>query len=174
MTSRSHEEHLEVVKPPRLDRREVDDLLSKRLIANLATLDDDGGIHVVPMWFRREGDHILIPTSRFTRKYGNVSKRPRASVMVDISRAGLNLRGVLIRGGVEIVRGDEARRLNRSIHLRYVTEEGLELDDVKPYLVEGDDVTIKIAMERIVTWNNAESPAGKAISAAGAYHDLDS
>jgi hypothetical protein len=35
------------------------ELLSMRLIANLATVDDDESIHLVPMWFLRIGDDIL-------------------------------------------------------------------------------------------------------------------
>ena len=74
-----------VDKPPVLDPAEIQKLLSMRLIANLATIDDDGGIHIVPMWFLRVADDICIPTSRNTYKYHNLRKRPRASVMIDIS-----------------------------------------------------------------------------------------
>jgi hypothetical protein len=38
-------------RPPVLDPAEIQKLLSMRLIANLATIDDDEGIHLVPMWF---------------------------------------------------------------------------------------------------------------------------
>ena len=148
-------------------------MLDMRLIANLATIDDDGGIHLVPMWFRRYGDHILMPTSRYTSKYRNLSARPRASVMIDVARSGLDLRGVLIRGPVEIIESDAARALNRSIHLRYINPEGLSLGAVVTYLREGDDVTLKIAMERIVTWDLTRSEAGYALAAAGAFHELD-
>ena len=44
-------------KPPALSSTEIDGLLSKTLIANLATIDEDGGIHLLPMWF--------LPTSAF-------------------------------------------------------------------------------------------------------------
>ncbi len=40
---------------------EIDKLLSMRLIANLATLDQDGGIHLLPMWFLRVGNDIYLP-----------------------------------------------------------------------------------------------------------------
>ncbi len=49
-------------KPPALSSTEIDDLLSKTLIANLATIDEDGGIHLLPMWFLRMGSDICIPT----------------------------------------------------------------------------------------------------------------
>ncbi|MGH9926558.1 MAG: pyridoxamine 5'-phosphate oxidase family protein, partial [Nitrososphaeraceae archaeon] len=57
----------------------------------------------------RIGNNIYIPTSHHTHKYRNLLARPRESVMIDISRAGLNLRGVLIRGRVELVRGEKAQ-----------------------------------------------------------------
>src|SRR6266496_5735432 len=100
--------------PHVLASAEIQKLLSMRLIANLATIDDDGAIHLVPMWFLRVANDICIPTSRNTHKHRNLRERPRASVMIDVSCAGLNLKGVLIRGRVELVDGEEARRINRS------------------------------------------------------------
>ncbi|WP_425501353.1 hypothetical protein [Phytoactinopolyspora mesophila] len=66
------------------------------------------------MWSERVGSHIHVPTSHVTRKYRNLVGHPFASVMVDISRAGRDLRGVLIRGSVDLVGGDEARTLDPS------------------------------------------------------------
>jgi nitroimidazol reductase NimA-like FMN-containing flavoprotein (pyridoxamine 5'-phosphate oxidase superfamily) len=140
-------------KPPILSPAEIDDLLSKTLIANFATLDNDGGIHILPMWFLRIGNEICIPTSHNTHKYRNLRARPRASVMIDISKAGLNLRGVLIRGRVDLLYGEEAMRTNRLIHLKYVTSEGLNNTDVASYLSKGDDITTKVHIDHLVSWN---------------------
>lgn len=49
-------------KPPILSSKEIDELLSMMLIANLATIDEDGSIHL-PMWFLRVENDICIPTS---------------------------------------------------------------------------------------------------------------
>lgn len=171
MTSRSSDGAAKM--PIVLNPTEIDELLSMTLIANLATLDDDGGIHLMPIWFLRVGDYICIPTSRKTRKYRNLKARPHASVVVDLSREGLNLRGVLVRGRVELVEGEEARRINRSIHLKYVTPEALDDPSVASYLSEGDDVTVKVRIDRVVSWNLAESKAGKALSAGGWSRPLD-
>src|SRR5215217_9678285 len=160
-------------KPPILSSAEIDELLSKTLIANLATLDDDGGIHLLPMWFLRVGNDICIPTSRYTHKYRNLRVRPRASVMIDISKAGLNLKGVLIRGRVELVEGEEARQTNRSIHLKYVTPEALRDPYVASYLSKGDDITVKIHIDSLISWNLANSKAGQALGAGGWFRTLD-
>jgi nitroimidazol reductase NimA-like FMN-containing flavoprotein (pyridoxamine 5'-phosphate oxidase superfamily) len=160
-------------RPPVLSSAEIDDLLSMTLIANLATLDDDWGIHILPMWFLRIGNDICNPTSRHTHKYRNLRARPHASVMIDISRAGLNLKGVLIRGQVTLIDGDEAQQINHSIHMKYVTPEGLNDASVASYLSKGDDITVKIHIDRLISWNLADSNAGKALSISGGFHSLD-
>ncbi len=160
-------------RPHVLDPAEIQNLLSMRLIANLATTDGDGGIHLVPMWFLRIADDICIPTSRNTHKYHNLMKRPRASVMIDVSRAGLNLKGVLIRGRVELIHEEEARRINRFIHLKYVMPEALNDVRVCSYLSEGDDVTVKVHMDRLISWNLTDSNAGKALSVGGWFYPLN-
>ena len=161
------------VRTPSLTPSEIDKILSMTLIANLATLGEDDTIHIVPMWFIRLGNDICIPTSRHTRKYKNLKARPYASVMIDISREGLDLKGALIRGPVELVEGEEARKINHQIHLKCVTEEGLNDPSVASYLSKGDDVTVRIHMEHIVNWNLADSKAGKALRVKGRSRQLD-
>jgi nitroimidazol reductase NimA-like FMN-containing flavoprotein (pyridoxamine 5'-phosphate oxidase superfamily) len=160
-------------RPPVLGSTEIDELLSMTLIANLATLDQDGSIHLLPMWFLRIGNNICIPTSSHIHKYRNLRARPRASVMIDVSRAGLHLKGVLIRGRVELVYGEEARQINRLIHLKYVTPEGLSDSNVVAYLSKGDNITMKIHMDHLISWNLAGSKAGKALSVSGGFRPLD-
>jgi general stress protein 26 len=171
MTSRSPDDAAN--KPPVLSSAEIDQLLSMTLIANLATLDDDGGIHLLPMWFLRVGNDICIPTSHHTHKYRNLQARPRASVMIDVSKAGLNLKGILIRGRVQFVDGKEAQEINRSIHLKYLTPDALNDPNVASYLSEGDDITVKVIMDHLISWNLAYSKAGQALGAGGWFHPLD-
>jgi hypothetical protein len=56
MTSRSPDAAANM--RPILRATEIDELLSMTLIANLATLDEDGGIHLLSMWFLRIGNDI--------------------------------------------------------------------------------------------------------------------
>ena len=83
--------------------------------------------------------------------------------MIDVSKAGLNLKGVLIRGKVKLIEGKEAQQINRSIHLKYVTSDALNDPKVASYLSKGDDITIKISMDHLISWNLADSNAGKAV-----------
>lgn len=160
-------------KPSTLRSASIDALLEKRLIASLATLDADGTVHLVPMWFRRLGEFILIPTSSRTRKARNVRCNPHVSVMIQQSVSGLSLVGVLIKGRTHILEGAEARAMNRSIHLRYVTEAGLAEAPVAAYLREGDDITLRVRMETVVSWDLASGAAAQALEASSATHALD-
>jgi general stress protein 26 len=161
------------VMPLRLSAEEIDELLELRLIANLASINPNGSVHLVAMWFRRDGDRLLFPTSHRTRKARNLRERPAATAMVDRSVGGLDLKGVTVRGTVELIEGSEARALNRSIHERYVSERGLALPEVAAYLGSGDDVTVALPMERVSSWNLVDGKAGHALSAAREGLPLD-
>jgi hypothetical protein len=87
--------------------------------------------------------------------------------MIDISLTGLNLKGVLVRGKVELINGEEAQKINRLIHLKYIMPEALSDASVSSYLAKGDDRTIKVHMDHVISWNLADSKAGKAIHAGG-------
>ena len=148
------------------------EVLALRLIATLATLGADGSLHAVPMWFRWDGTSVLIPTSGRTVKIRNLRRSPQATVMVDQCRGGLEIRGVMLRGTAEILEGAAARELNRSIHLRYVSAEGLALPEVRRYL-DTDDVTIRVRPSRVATWDLTGSPASRALVRAGLALPLD-
>lgn len=147
------------------------ELLGARLIASLATLNEDGTVHLVAMWFLWDGEHVLIPTSRTTRKARNLARDPRATVMIDDSRGGLDLRGITLVGRVEIVGAPESVALNRRIHEKYVTAAGLELAPVRAYLAT-DDITLRFLPERLSSWDLRNSEQGRTLASSGEFHGL--
>jgi PPOX class probable F420-dependent enzyme len=147
------------------------ELLAAPLIANLATLNPDGTIHLVAMWFRWDGEAILIPTNRRTRKARNLERNPSATIMIDDSRGGFDLRGITIAGQAALVPAPEALELNRTIHMRYVTEAGLALEPVRRYLAT-DDVTIRVRPAKVSRWNLRDTEQGRALKLSGAFRPL--
>ena len=147
------------------------ELLDARLIASLATLNDDGSIQVVAMWFLWDGAAVLIPTSHSTRKVRNLERDQRATVMIDDSRGGLDLRGVTLVGRAEIVRGEAALELNRRVHLKYVSDEGLALGPVRGYL-STDDVTIRFVPQRVSSWDLRSTEQARSLSESRLYLPL--
>jgi PPOX class probable F420-dependent enzyme len=149
----------------------TDELLAARLIANLATLNLDGTVHLVAMWFLWQDAAVLIPTSATTRKVRNLARDPRATVMIDDSRGGFDLRGITMYGRADVVTGDEALALNHAIHRKYVEDAGLELDAVRSYL-SSDDVTVRFVPERVSSWDLRSTPQGQALASTGLFMPL--
>lgn len=147
------------------------ELLDGRHIANLATLNRDGSVHLVAIWFVWDGESVLMPTSGATRKARNLAREPRATVMIDDSRGGFDLRGITLVGRAEIVRGDDALVLNRRIHLKYLTERGRELVAVDRYLAT-DDVTIRFTPERASSWDLRNTEQGRKVAETGEFRLL--
>lgn len=112
-----------------------------------------------------------MPTSGRTRKIRNLERDPRATVMVDDSRGGLDLRGVTLVGRCEIVRSPAAVELNREVHLRYLTARGRSLDAVDAYL-STDDVTIRFLPEKASSWDLRGTEAGRALLETGEFLPL--
>jgi hypothetical protein len=124
------------------------------------------------MWFLWEDGALLFPTNARTRKARNLERDPRATVMIDDSRGGLDLRGVTLVCRGDIVRGESARTVNRRIHLKYLTERGRELPEVDAYL-STDDVTLKLEPVRISSWDLRSTAAGRALIESGEFQPLD-
>jgi PPOX class probable F420-dependent enzyme len=148
------------------------ELLEARLIANLATFNSEGSIHLVAMWFLWNGGALLSPTNRRTRKARNLQRDSRATVMIDDSRGGFDLRGVTLVCDADIVDAPASREMNRRVHLKYVTERGLELDAVKQYLAT-DDITLRLRPTKVSSWDLRNTEQGRALLESGAFHRLE-
>lgn len=83
-------------------------------------------------------------------------------------------KGGLDYGLCVCLEGEEAQKTNHAIHSKYVTPEGLRNISVASYLSKGDDVTLKVRMDQIISWNLADSDAGKALRTQGLSRPLDS
>ncbi len=129
-----------------------DGFLAGRYIATLATENEDGSSHLTAVWYLYEEGTFYVPTASRTRKAKNVSARGQAAVMVD-ARCSAELRGVAATCSATLVTGDDALRLNRRIHGRYLTDEGLQHRLLGQTIASSDDVTIKLRPGRWSYWN---------------------
>ena len=83
--------------------------------------------------------------------------------MIDICLEGLDLKGVLIRGKVEPIKGAEAHLINHKIRLKYIISEAFTNPAVATSLSSGDNMTMKVQIDKLVSWNLSDSMAGIAI-----------
>lgn len=54
-----------------------------------------------------------------------------------------------------------------------MTPDALKDPSVASYLSKGDDVTVKVHMDRLISWNLSDSKAGRALGVGGWFHLLD-
>jgi hypothetical protein len=149
-----------------LDDPLVEELLNARLVAVFATLNRDGAIHCVPMWFASEERSILLATGSRSTKVANLELDSRSTLVIHDSRPGFEVCGVSMVGQAEIVLGGEARPLVRRVHRRYVDESRGVPKAVKSFL-ESDDVALRFLPRSAFTWDQRGTNANEALRIAG-------
>lgn len=149
----------------------VSELLDARSIGVLATLDPDGAVHAVPLWYARDGETVVFATGGSSRKARNLARDPRGTLVLHDSRPGFEVCGASVRGRVSIVSGEAARPLIACVHRRYVSEAGLELPAARAFL-SGDDVALVLRPETAVIWDERANPATAVLRDAGGAFPL--
>jgi PPOX class probable F420-dependent enzyme len=119
------------------------EFLNGRHYATLATLNEDGSMHLTPVWYLFEDERLFVETAASDRKVRNILARPQASLLVDSRRQGAE-RWVSVSGTAEIIRGGRSQALNAKIQQRYLTKAGLEDPRVGPVLAAASEVTISL------------------------------
>ena len=154
-----------------LDDPLVRELLSARLVCVLATLERDGSIHAVPMWFALHEGSILLATGSNSRKVRNLEADSRATLVVHDSRPGFEVCGATMVGEVEIVGGPAARAFVDRVHGRYVARGGLPAE--AQAFLDSDDVALSFRPAAATTWDERSSSGNAALRAAGAALPLE-
>lgn len=149
----------------------VKELLQGRYIATIATQNADGSAHMVAVWFTFDGTNLYVATASKTRKWQNLKRTPRASLMVD-SRDPQASRGVTIAGTAKLLTGDASRQWNARIHEKYLSKGAIADPRVGPVFSAWDDVTIQLSPASVVSWDMREADKqafGGAFSSNPAY-----
>ena len=134
----------------------VQEMLSRRYIASLATENADGSIHIVAVWCYCDGERIYVATSSRSRKIQNLRRSTKISLMVD-SRDPAGQRGVTIAGAGQVLTGAAASEWNEKVHRKYLTAEALADPKVGPVFAQWDDVTIEILPNSVIAWDMREA-----------------
>jgi general stress protein 26 len=149
-----------------LDDPLILELLDERLIGVFATVNQDGTIHAVPMWFASHERSILLATGSRSAKVANLAVDSRSTLVIHDSRPGYEVCGVSMVGESEIVRGAHARHLAHHVHGRYI-DQSVDLPTAVMAFLESDDVALRFYPHSAFTWDQRETEANIALRAAG-------
>lgn len=132
-------------------------ILQGRRYAMLATHNDDGSIHLTPVWFLFERGAFYVDSRSSDRKARNAAARPGGTIVVDVRRLG-DERWVYAAGTFDVLRGEESRAINERIARRYLTDHAMDESEVGPAFAAAD-ATIRLTPDVWRSWNLRELDA---------------
>jgi nitroimidazol reductase NimA-like FMN-containing flavoprotein (pyridoxamine 5'-phosphate oxidase superfamily) len=103
---------------PPLSPEELETFLKEAPIARLGSLNEDGTIHLVPVWFKYEDGRFVIGTQAVCRKARNVQANDGVTLLIDTQEPPY--KGVMVYGKARLDYEDAiAEKI--SIFEKYVT-----------------------------------------------------
>lgn len=132
----------------------IDHFLNLPLIARLATSDEQGQPHVVPVWFGWDGKTLWISSYSNTRKVKDLQQNPRISVVIDIEE-NHETKAVVLEGSAELIEQprDFLKQQFLWIYKRYMGEDGVKEEQPQEWIEDAHNLLIKLTPSRIMTWN---------------------
>ena len=133
---------------------EVTEFLAGRRSMTWSTINRDGSIHSVAMWYGFLDGKIAIETKTKAQKVKNLLRDPRATVLVEDGETYDQLRGVSIIGTCEFVDDRERQwALGVSVFERYT---GAYSDEMAPFVeaMLNKRSIIVLNPTKVVTWDH--------------------
>ena len=127
-----------------------DEFLKNQKILHLATVNQTGMPHIVPVWYMYLNKKILIGTKTQTEKAKNVKNHKKVSFCVDVGVHAPNIFGVMGKGNAKLIKEKTTvSRVAKKILLRYF--KNLESKSAKEIL-DDTDCIIEIIPKEFSVW----------------------
>jgi len=146
----------------KMTEEEIDSFLHERNSISLASLNHDGTIHVVAMWYGFVEGMVAFETKAKSQKVQNLRRDPRITCMVETGDKYEELKGVELVGTAEVIEdGDRLWQIGVSVFERY---QGPYSDEMKPFVeaMLRKRVGIAVHVDRVVSWDHAKLNMGSA------------
>lgn len=148
---------------------EVAEVLARRLVAAVGTLNEDGSIHLAFVLFLHHDGRLYFETASVTRKARNAARGGWASMLVQgRASTGRNLM-VSAEGTARVLDGPEAQDLNHRLRAKYIKPEAL--DGVDRAWGRLDDVAVEITPRRWRSWTGSVLHDETRKELPGSYED---
>jgi PPOX class probable F420-dependent enzyme len=133
---------------------EVENFLQEQRSLSLATLNPDGSIHLVAMYYLLFEGAVTFTSKARAQKILNLRRNPTITVMSEAGDSYFELRGVQIQGRAEII--DDPDRLFEVGRLRYERDNGAYTPEArdKIQLAARKRVAVKVHPVKIVSWDH--------------------
>jgi PPOX class probable F420-dependent enzyme len=138
----------------RMTDEEIDAFLHERRPMTMCTLNHDGSIHAVAMWYGFVDGTIAIETKAKAQKAVNLGRDTRLTLLFEDGDYYEELRGVELVGHAELVEDpDKMWELGVNLFERYY---GTYSEELRPFVetMLNKRIVAKINVERTVSWDH--------------------
>ncbi|HZS74950.1 MAG TPA: pyridoxamine 5'-phosphate oxidase family protein [Candidatus Nitrosotalea sp.] len=124
--------------------------LRSQKILRLATIDDTGVPHIVPVWYMYWNSKFYVGTNTRTRKARNIRKNPKVSFCVDVGVRSPDIIGVMGTGRAKLIlKKNLVEPLAKKILLRYFKN---MKNKSAQQLFDQTDCIIQITPRKVTEW----------------------
>lgn len=134
---------------------EIESFLSEWHTLNCATLNHNGSVHLVPMWYGFLDGSPAFHTKAKSQKIINLRRNSKITCMIEEGKTYQELRGIEIVGTAEIIDDhDQLISVGTSIFERLQGRQ-IEPDQFATLeIVLHNRVAVKVHIEKIVSWDH--------------------
>ena len=134
--------------------QEVDGFIRQRRPMTMCSINHDGSIHAVAMWYGFLEDCVAVETKTKSQKAVNLRRDPRVTCLMEDGDVYEELRGVELVGRAEIVEDPERMwALGVDLFERYYSPYTEELAPFVQTMLN-KRVVIKVHVDRVVSWDH--------------------
>lgn len=133
---------------------EVDAFIHERRPMSMCSINHDGSIHAVAMWYGFVDGLVAVETKTKSQKVQNLRRDPRLTCLFEDGDVYEELRGVELVGHAEIIEEPERMfELGVSVFERYY---GGYTDDLRPFVetMLNKRVVVQLHVDRVVSWDH--------------------
>jgi len=143
-----------------MSTEEIDEFLQGRHSMTMSTLNADGSIHSIAMWYGFIDGCIGIESKAKAQKVLNLRRNPNMTVLVEDGETYETLRGVTLIGKAEIIEDPETMfPLGISVFERYMAPYNEEMRGAVEMMLH-KRVVVKLNVERTISWDHRKLGGG--------------
>jgi PPOX class probable F420-dependent enzyme len=137
-----------------MSQAEVAVFLAERHSATMCTLNWDGSVHAVAMWYGFVDGRLAVHTKAKSQKARNLERDPRTTWLVESGQQYDELRGVeLVGRAVRVDGGERLFTVGASVYDRYVAPYTEEARGAVETMLR-KRVAFVLEVERTVSWDH--------------------
>ena len=138
-----------------MDAEAIEAFIEEQKSLQVGTINSDGSIHLSTLWFAVVDGLIVFETYTSSQKVVNLERDSRITVLLEDGLEYNNLRGVMIKGAVNLVsEPTEVKQIAREVIKRNQPEIPDEmLDDAAASLAVKRTV-VTVVPEKVVSWDH--------------------